>query len=422
MSELSVQVEENRLSSVGKYCIAPSEEVHTDKQSLARLLRIGVADVLAQGQTINLEKNEELPRLIPLLCTYFTRDELTELIGKKVTARLLDMHRLEVVQNLFLEGELQKVLHAFNEATIRIMLFKGPALAYSVYPQPQLRTYHDIDALIHPDDLEHARNVLTRMGYTFYEEYRANVINSKRTGYNFTLKREDSWLEVLIELHTAPHESDIGTTFDVAALWANAQAITVLGEPTLTMNPLDSLLYLCWHYRFHSFSRLLWLYDVVMLVRTYGSELDWAALVKKARQQHLATTLYYCLCWSRDLFGVAIPAQVLSGLMPPLACRLVVERVAMPDVARTLVTAQGQARRVLAHRAMVDTTPGLLKAAARTLFPTPAALGQRYMEHSRLPLQLYFVYYLMHPWVTLGKGIRYMLSSWHDKGDAKRIH
>lgn len=422
MSELSVQVEENRLSSVGKYCIAPSEEVHTDKQSLARLLRIGVADVLAQGQTINLEKNEELPRLIPLLCTYFTRDELTELIGKKVTARLLDMHRLEVVQNLFLEGELQKVLHAFNEATIRIMLFKGPALAYSVYPQPQLRTYHDIDALIHPDDLEHARNVLTRMGYTFYEEYRANVINSKRTGYNFTLKREDSWLEVLIELHTAPHESDIGTTFDVAALWANAQAITVLGEPTLTMNPLDSLLYLCWHYRFHSFSRLLWLYDVVMLVRTYGSELDWAALVKKARQQHLATTLYYCLCWCRDLFGVAIPAQVLSGLMPPLACRLVVERVAMPDVARTLVTAQGQARRVLAHRAMVDTTPGLLKAAARTLFPTPAMLGQRYMEHSRLPLQLYFVYYLMHPWVTLGKGIRYMLSSRHDKGDAKRIH
>ena len=391
--------------------IAPSDERHNDKQGLARLLKVGVADVLARGQTINLEKNEELPRLIPVLCTYFTREELAELVGNKVAARLLDMHRLEVLQNLFLEGELQKVLHAFNEANIAIMLFKGPALAYTVYPQAQLRTYHDIDALIHPDDLERAREVLTQMGYAFYEEYRANVINSKRTGYNFTLKREDSWLEVLIELHTAPHDSDIGTSFDVAALWDNAQAISILGEPTLTMSPVDALLYLCWHYRFHSFSRLLWLYDVVMLVRTHAHDLDWAALVKKARQQHLATTLYYCLCWCRDLFGVAIPAKVLSGLRPPLACRVVVERVAMPDVVRTLVTAQGQARRVLAHRAMVDTTPGLLKAAARTLFPTPAAMGQRYMEHSRLPLQLYFVFYLIHPWVTLGKGIQYIVSS-----------
>ena len=403
---------------VGAQSMASSEAMHQDKQSLARLLRVGVADVLAQGQTINLEKNEELPRLIPVLCTYFTREELTELVGKKVAARLLDMHRLEVLQNLFLEGELQKVLHAFNEANIQIMLFKGPALAYTVYPQAQLRTYHDIDALIHPGDLERARVVLTEMGYTFYEEFRANVINSKRTGYNFILKREDSWLEVLIELHTAPHESDIGTSFDVESLWANAQTITILGEPTLTMSPVDHLLYLCWHYRFHSFSRLLWLYDVVMLVRTHGRDLDWTELVKKARRQHLATTLYYCLCWCRDLFGIAIPAQVLSGLMPPLVCRLMVERVAMPDVIRTLVTAQGQSRRVLAHRAMVDTTLGLLKAAARTLFPTPAAMGQRYMEHSRFPLQMYFVYYLIHPWVTLGKGMRYVLSSRRDRRSA----
>ena len=402
--------------------IALSEYTQNDKQSLAHLLTLGVADLLAQGQTINLEKNEELPRLIPILCTYFTREELIELVGKKVAARLLNMHRLEVLQNLFLEGELQKVLHAFNAADIQIILFKGPALAYSVYPQPQLRTYHDIDALIRPGDLERARDVLTQMGYSFYEEYRANVRNKKRSGYNFTLKQEGSWLEVLIELHTAPHESEIGTTFDVAVLWANAQAITILGEQTLTMNPADALLYLCWHYRFHSFSRLLWLYDVVMLIRTYGADLDWSTLVKKARRQHLATTLYYCLCWCRDLFGVMLPEQILHSLLPPLACRLAVEQVAMPHVARTLATAQGQSRRVLAHWVMVDTTPGLLKAAARTLFPTPAALGQRYMEHSRLPLRFYFVYYLIHPWVTLGKGMRYALAMLRNKGDDKWMH
>jgi len=395
--------------------------LQNDKSALERLLKLGVADVLAQGRTINLEKNEELPRLIPVLCYYFTREELTQLLGKKVAARLLNMQHTAVVQNLFLEEELRKVLHTFNEAHIQLLLFKGPALAYTVYPQAHLRTYHDIDALIHPADLERARELLSTMGYSFYEEYRTNVINSKRTGYNFTLKREDSWLEVLIELHTAPHESEIGTDFDIAALWANAQPITILGETTLTLHPVDHLLYLCWHYRFHSFSRLLWLYDVVVLLRTHADALDWEQLIAMARRQHLATTTYYCLSWCHDLFGVAIPASVFSRLRPPLACRVMVERVAMQhDVARTLVTAQGQARRVLAQRTMVDTTLGLLKAAARTLFPTPAAMGQRYMEHSHLPLQMFYLFYLIHPWITLGKGLRFLLSSRVDGTGSKR--
>lgn len=386
--------------------------LQSDKSALEHLLKLGVADVLAQGHSINLEKNEELPRLIPVLCYYFTREELTQLLGKKVAARLLEMQHTAVVQNLFLEEELRKVLRAFNEAAIQLLLFKGPALAYTVYPHAHLRTYHDIDALIHPADLERARELLSTMGYSFYEEYRTNVINSKRTGYNFTLKREDSWLEVLLELHTAPHESEIGTDFDIAALWANAQPITILGETALTLNPVDHLLYLCWHYRFHSFSRLLWLYDVVVLLRTHATTLDWERLLVLARRQHLATTVYYCLSWCHELFGVALPATVLSRLRPPLACRILVEHVAMQhDVGRTLVTAQGQTRRVLAQRTMVDTTLGLLKAVARTLFPTPVAMGQRYMEHSRLPLQMFYVFYLIHPWVTLGKGLRFLVSS-----------
>jgi len=380
----------------------------SDKQALERLL-MSVADALAQGQAIDLDTNEELPRLIPILCTYFSREELARILGEQTAAKLLDMYRTEILQNLFLEAELCKVLHACNEANIRLMLFKGPALAYTVYPEVHLRTYHDIDALIRPTDLPRARALLTSMGYKFYEEFRANAINSQRSGYNFSLERPDSWLEVLIELHTAPHASEIDADFDIEALWAGAQAITVLDEPTLTMNPLDHLLYLCWHYRFHGFSRLLWLYDVVVMIRSLGSSLDWDALEQKAYRQHLAATLYYCLSWCRDLFDVSIPGRVLAHLRPPLACRLLVERIAMPDAARTLVTAGGKHRRILAHRAMVDSTPRLLRSAWRSLFPTAAVMGQRYMEHSPLPLQLYFLYYLIHPWVTLLKGVRYLL-------------
>lgn len=387
----------------------PVQNEQNDKQALERFLKLGIADRVERGQSLNLETNEELPRLIPILFAYFSRDELTELIGEAMTTRMADIQRAEVVQNLYLEGELQQLLSAFNEAEIPLMLFKGPALAYSVYSQPHLRTYHDIDALVRSADLQRARDLLSKRGYAFYEEYRANVINDKRTGYNYILKQRDSWLEILIELHTAPHDSELGASFAIEDMWANAQQLTILGEPTLTMHPTDHLLYLCWHYRFHAFSRLLWLYDIVMLTRSFPTTYDWTSVIQKARKQHMATTVYYCLSWCRDLFGVSIPETVFARLRPPLACQVIVERYALSDVVKALATPAGQSRRVLAQRAMVDTTAGLLKAGARVLFPSRAMIGQRYMEHSRLPLRLYYLYYLIHPWITVSKGVRYLL-------------
>lgn len=379
-----------------------------DKRALRSLLRQVVRSANGKGD-LDLDSNEELPRLIPVLIAHFSQKELAELAGKRIAASMVEMYRTETLQNLFLEAELQRVLHAFQEANIAIILFKGPALAYTVYPQPDQRTYHDLDMLIHEDDLPRARDMLADMGYSFYEEFRSNVTDDRRRGYNFTLKPADSWLEVLIELHTAPHDSDIGMDFDVAALWANAQPITVLGEPTLTMHPIDHLLYLCWHYRFHSFSRLLWLYDLVMIIRSGGDHLDWDRLVEQARRQKLATTVYYCLTWCRDLFGVPVPERVREALKPPPLCRLLVERFAMRDPASALATQHGYSRRVLAHHVMVDRSGKLLKVGLRTLFPSRATIGQRYMEHSHLPLNWYVLFYFIHPWITLAKGMRYVV-------------
>ncbi|HCP74139.1 MAG TPA: hypothetical protein DIU08_05810, partial [Ktedonobacter sp.] len=98
-----------------------------DKTALEHLLRLVATDALASGKSIELDSNEALLRLIPILCAYFSRKELIELLGKKVTTRILDLHQLEVVQNLFLEEQLQHLLHLFNEAHIPLMLFKGPA-------------------------------------------------------------------------------------------------------------------------------------------------------------------------------------------------------------------------------------------------------------------------------------------------------
>lgn len=393
------------INDVGGY-----KDITADKESLAHLLRLGLAETSTRSQSTILNENEELSRLIPILCACFSSEELVQLVGKKAAAKIQQIHRLEMLQNLFLERELQEVLHAFNQANIPLILFKGPALAYTIYPKPYLRTYHDIDALISPSDISRAQTLLTDMGYTFYDEYRVDAVDEQRTGYNYTLQRPGSPLAVIIELHTAPHNSEIGALFERGTLWQRAQPITVLGEQTLTLNPADHLLYLCWHYRFHGFSRLLWLYDVVMMVRTYGKELDWTTLIRMAHRQQLGATLYYCLLWSRNLFGVPVPHEVMVQLCPPLISRLIVEHFAMPNAAKALASVHAHDRRLVARRVMVDRQRDLFKAFLRLLFPSPLALSKRYMDKSRLPLQLFFLFYLIHPWLTLAKGCRYFLT------------
>lgn len=381
-------------------------DIQHDKAVFTRWLNSIAMDARVGGRRVHLASNEELPRLIPVLYEFFTREELIDLVGKQLTGAILEMHRAEMLQNLLLESELQRVLRAFNEAAIPLMLFKGPVLAYTAYPNPHMRTYHDLDFLIHPADVERAGDLLAQMGYSFYEEYRADAADEQRTAYHYSLQPSGMPFACIIELHTAPHASEIGTLSDLGALWENARSMIILGQPVVTMNPADHLLFLCWHYRFHGFTRLLWLYDLVMILRFGDNPLDWDYLVRVARDQHLATTLYYCLCWCRDLFAVAIPEAVFARLRPPLVSRLVVERVALPDVARGLSVASYQEHRIIARRAMVDSHGDLLKAGLRMLFPSPLALQKRYMDHSRLPLRLFFLFYFIHPWITLAKGMR----------------
>ncbi len=384
--------------------LAATKFVLGDKQALANLLKLWVADTQSRRQKVNLDSNEEIVRLIPILCGYFSREELVELLGENMLVRFLEMHRAEMLQSLLLEHELQHILHAFNQAHIPIILFKGPVLAHTVYSEVHLRTYHDFDILIKPQDLTRAHDLLVSMGYANYEEFLADAIDSKRASYNYVLKHPGSWLEVLIELHTAPHPGQGGVMFEPEAIWAGAQHITILDEPVLTMGVIDHLLYLCWHYRFHGFTRLNWLFDIVQLLRASEAEIDWNALVQTARHLRLATNLYYCLLWCRNIFGVPIPEQVIERLFPPLLCRVLIERVAMPDAAKALASAQWRSRKMFARRAMVDNPFDLIASGIHTLFPRPAVLGRRYMNKSRLPLQLIFLFYLIHPPAMLLKG------------------
>src|SRR5207245_8622391 len=63
--------------------------IERDRETFTRLLRLIVSEQSSKCQTINLNTNHELSRLIPVLFTYFSPEELAELFVEKLTNDIL---------------------------------------------------------------------------------------------------------------------------------------------------------------------------------------------------------------------------------------------------------------------------------------------------------------------------------------------
>jgi hypothetical protein len=66
---------------------------------------------------------------------------------------------------LHMEGQLRKILRAFEHEGIDVLLLKGPALASTVYAHPATRPFADIDLLVRPDQYSKTKEALCQLGY-----------------------------------------------------------------------------------------------------------------------------------------------------------------------------------------------------------------------------------------------------------------
>ena len=102
--------------------------------------------------------------VIPLLSWNLSRFELDSL-PKATFNRLKNEFAAIARRNLFLTGELIKLLNLFRENGIRALPLKGPVLAATTYGNVSLRHFGDLDILISSDDFLAAKDLLRQQGY-----------------------------------------------------------------------------------------------------------------------------------------------------------------------------------------------------------------------------------------------------------------
>lgn len=332
---------------------------------------------------------------LPLLMEEISAETLIQLIGQKKYQQLRSLHHQSTLLNLWYELELKNVLEAITGNHIPVVILKGADIASSLYPRLGLRYFGDIDLIVQPEDLAATTGIFERLGYHYHQEYRFESISKQRAGYVYVKEVTVGYL--MFEIHTSLHSNEMGISFDLIQIWTRARPITVAGVNARGMGLEDLLLYLCWHYRSHAFNRLIWLYDIARLLLQHADTLNWTLVQQLAQRQGLEATVYYCICWCQRMFHIPLPESLqLKQFMPPVFIQRLITSV-VGDESVAVLRRSAQRERKLLQRLMVDDMQTLCLVIMRILFPSSSHLGRLYMEHSHLPLRLFWLYYPLHP-------------------------
>jgi hypothetical protein len=245
-----------------------------------------------------------------------------------------------LAQNTLMYQELERILKALDEARIEAIVLKGAALAATVYEDIGLRPMGDLDLLVKREQIEASVNILESMGYFTPHRHVTDLLDWNLT-HHINLQEVES-NKVSIELHWNLISGDADwRTPPIDWFWEQAGRIVfpveqrsleesflrdrishvLTADPIrsmITFSPTAHLLYLSAHAMLHhggSEARLLWFYDLHLIVSNPEYDLDWNAMVERALEYQWTPALLAGLNRSKTLFGSIIPEGTYASLL-----------------------------------------------------------------------------------------------------------
>src|SRR5512139_1017150 len=208
---------------------------------------------------------------------------------------------------------------------IEPVLFKGTALAYSLYSSPAVRTRGDTDLLVPLHERAWALDALTALGF-------ARVLElGELTSYQACLTREVAGGgEHTLDLHWKINNSELlSRLLEYDELRRNAVPLPALSPDALAVGPVHALLIASMHRAGHkqapyyidgvahySGDRLIWLYDIHLLALELKPS-QWDEFLALAGQKGLRAVCLEGIEQTRSRFATPVPPDVIDALAKP---------------------------------------------------------------------------------------------------------
>ncbi len=233
-----------------------------------------------------------------------------------VLAELKRQRRHQVGLTVRLDAALAEILATLATRGVPVIVLKGVTLA-RLYPALASRPRSDLDLLIDPADWPRAENTLVRMGYQLLEaaHVRRPLLSPRQSPEDRQYYRARDGL--LVELHADYLGSGLRRPAD-RAVWRRARTAGIAGlaVPIPMLSPGDTFLHVTTHLQRHAYTRLLWFYDLWLLLRAEGALIPWDEVARQAERAGVKAAAYYGISYAEALFGPIAPPRARAALRP----------------------------------------------------------------------------------------------------------
>jgi hypothetical protein len=230
------------------------------------------------------------------------------------------------------------------------VLFKGTALAYTVYDAPHLRPRGDTDVMIRPGDYAGAQRVLSALGYA--EPVSCQQLLGQVRFACETAAGVESAIDIHLRISSQTAFADL-LTYD--ELLEGSIAIPSLSSRARAAGHVHALLLACVHPVMHhrNADLIIWCYDIHVLASRL-TDRQWLEFVDLARRKQVAEICAGQLGRAAARFGTRLPEQVIAALAAdkgePTAEYLAANRAWRHELASNVRHAHGWRQRLRLFR------------------------------------------------------------------------
>jgi hypothetical protein len=249
------------------------------------------------------------------------------LLYHHVTSMPLDGVPDEVLSDLrahylHLAARSLRLMHELEDLTVELeaakappVVWKGPVLAYTVYPSPELRTFNDLDLLVRGRDVGIVRRILEARGFRAKHgpETSPDELFSRRSA---DVKLTNPETGAAVDLHWGSVPRYFSSAMDCERLWAQHEVRTIDGSEIRVLEPGTMLLALCLHGAKHypyPWPALKWVSDIEAVVRALPAE-RWDSVLTRARGLGCHRMLLLGLLLAQDLLDAPLPSRVQAEI------------------------------------------------------------------------------------------------------------
>jgi hypothetical protein len=243
------------------------------------------------------------------LCYWRLQQHCSSAVPSHIFDALRRHFRHNTDRNLFLTGELFRILDALQRGGVPAAAFKGPVFSWSIYETPAAREFTDLDLLVHRKDIVRAKDLLRELGYRSESPMPGGAeLQFFKYGGQLVLIREAP--AVTVDLHWDLAPRSMGLALAADALWPQLILVPVAGRPVLSFDPNDQLMLSALHGGKHGWTTLAWLADIDAMVET--QTLDWDRVLADAQTRRLTRALFLALQLASGLLQTAVPHPIMQ--------------------------------------------------------------------------------------------------------------